>query len=1059
MRIVIDIQGVQTESRHRGIGRYSSALLEAMLRQPRNHEFWLVSNASLDAPGLGSLMDLLPAERMVEFSSVQPSHWQDPSNAWRRAASEQLRSSFLQTIQPDVVHVSSLIEGSNDAAVTSISAGAGFTSATLYDLIPLHDRSYLSSESVASWYEAKMASLQRADLLLAISEYVRRDVTDMLGFPAERVVNISSAASEIFRPIAITSDVHHRLMREYGIAGDYLLYSGAMDSRKNLERLLAAYALLPEATRAKHQLVISGKMTAIERDRIVLVARRLRLAEDRLVFTGHVSDDALVELYCAAALFVLPSLQEGFGLPALEAMACGTAVIGSCLTSIPEVIGRKDALFDPTQPSEIASAIYRVLAEPAFRQDLCAYGLRRTREFSWASCASRALDAFEEHAPPSRRQLGWSAALQRIADTRSTLIAALAGAHLPGKKIEDQDLVAAAAAIDCNEELARRVSRREESFPVLPTWRIEGPFDSSYSLALVNRELAKAMHHLGIEVGLHSTDGAGNLVPDPGLLAADPLIAQLHAASSRLLPRASDVTSRLLYPPRVADMESRFNYLHAYAWEESEIPKPWVADFNEFLQGISALSSHVAKLLVDNGVGLPITVCGAGVDHWDRLPEGEDIELRARTFRFLHVSSCLPRKGVDVLLKAYGDAFTDADDVSLIIKTFPNPQQDIGRQVQEARSARPGFPHVLVIERDLEGAQLKRLYEKCHVMVAPSRAEGFGLPMAEAMLSGLAVITTAWGGQSDFCTKETAWLIDYEFFPADTLFGLPHSVWAEPSRPHLATLLKELWQMPAEARARRTARGQDLLRRSFRWEDVARRMLRFAQAVYDRPMASCRPVLAWIGSLRTDRSGAEQAASCIGCLPGRLTVLMEEGGDTVTVPAMSRTCWAAHSNDSANILADEVARANAGTVIIHYQDDLLPPAQLELLLSRLSEQQRGIILVFENPAVLDSWPVELLARLHVCERILVPDVHGLNVLRRHSLVQQGLILGSNDVSVDGGQRLGNLLFALSWLRTGRKPLAHAASTNCSSPSGALWHLNDVGLCAVSGSDASLGKAS
>ena len=92
------------------------------------------------------------------------------------------------------------------------------------------------------------------------------------------------------------------------------------------------------------------------------------------------------------------------------------------------------------------------------------------------------------------------------------------------------------------------------------------------------------------------------------------------------------------------------------------------------------------------------------------------------------------------------------------------------------------FPDVLIIKDDLSDAQLKALYEQCDALVAPSRAEGFGLPLAEAMLSGLPVITTGWGGQLEFCNHETAWLIDYSFTYARTHFGLFDSVWAEPGR-------------------------------------------------------------------------------------------------------------------------------------------------------------------------------------------------------------------------------------------------------------------------------------
>lgn len=965
-----------------------------MLRQPRGHEFWVAFNADMEHDALRGIAHLLPRERFVSFRSVQPAHWRDPANAWRRRASERIRETFLQDLQPDLVHVSSLMEGAQEAAITSIgvSTCAVPTAATLYDLIPLHDPNYLNADWVKQWYASKLESLQRAEVLLAISEYVKRDALETLG-QRLNIVNISSAASEIFQPVAVNDVLRARLSAAFGIRGKYLVYSGAMDPRKNLERLLAAYASLPGHLLLQHQLVIVGGLTELEKGRLALVARRLGVAPDRIVLTGYVPDEQLVELYCGSELFVFPSLQEGFGLPALEAMSCGTAVIGSALTSIPEVIGRRDALFDPTDVAAIAEAIQRVLDTPEFAQDLRTHGLRQAAGFSWSATAARALDAFENCHRQRTSPRSWKALCAAMDANKTALVNELVLDLPPGHQAPTNDLMEAAAAIAANQETALEALRRLQPLPQTLSWRIEGPFDSSYSLALVNREIALALHREGVQVALHSTDGGGDFVADAAFLAREPKIAALHRQAAALDPASADVSSRLLYPPRVQDMNSRFNLLHAYAWEESELPCEWVDDFNEFLQGASALSTHVKKVLIDNGVGLPISVCGAGVDHWTRAPAQADFELNARGFRFLHVSSCLPRKGVDILLQAYGDAFSDTDDVSLVIKTFANPQNQVGRWLAAARAAKPGFPHVEIIEQDISEAQLRSLYSQCHVMVAPSRAEGFGLPMAEAMMSGLAVITTGWGGQCDFCTHETAWLLDYEFAPASTLFDLPGSVWAEPSRAHLASLLRELHGLSAAERAQRVRRGEELLRARFGWDDAARRLMQFAADVAALPLAATMPSVAWVGPWRQGCALTEHARSLIRQLDTRICALAWTAD--VPAPAVSdaERCWRPQGTDVVSELNAQLRVLAPDVVVVQYHPKLVRAVQFSALVAQQKQhEERTVVVLLHGLADVEVWDSVFHQALRSCDRVLVPTIGSLNMLRAQGVVDNAAIL-------------------------------------------------------------------
>jgi glycosyltransferase involved in cell wall biosynthesis len=400
MRIVIDMQGAQSEHRDRGIGRYTTALAKAILRNCREHEIFLVLNAGFEDTLERMRHDFEPLVNRAQIKiwrGPMPVSASSSDNAWKRKASELTREAFLASLEPDVVIVSSLFEGWGYNAVTSIGlAGAAFpTAVVLYDLIPHRYRDvYLSNPFQEQWYESKLGHLRRADLWLAISESSRAECIE-LGLPERMSVNISAAADEHFRPMAFSDAAEQALRERHGLRRPFLMYTGGADHRKNLDRLIRAYALLPKALRSRHQLAIICSIDAGTRAALASLAAKLGMTADELVLTGFVTDDDLVALYNLCYAFVFPSWHEGFGLPALEAMRCGAAVIGANTSSVPEVIGLDAALFDPFDERAIAEKMQRVLADPAFHEELRQHSLRQARAFSWDKTARSAIQACE----------------------------------------------------------------------------------------------------------------------------------------------------------------------------------------------------------------------------------------------------------------------------------------------------------------------------------------------------------------------------------------------------------------------------------------------------------------------------------------------------------------------------------------------------------------------------------------------------------------------------------------------------------------------------------------
>ncbi|OJY85969.1 MAG: hypothetical protein BGP23_04730 [Lysobacterales bacterium 66-474] len=402
MRIVLDLQACQTgSSRQRGIGRYSWALATAMLKRGAGHEFLVMLNERLPDSAdtiRNDLQGLIAPDRVVTWRSPWPTAAEHAEGRSNRGRAEAHRQAFIAALDPDFVHVASLFEGWADDAVAAVpdSAEAAPVAVTLYDLIPLvHRDVYLRHPVPRDFYYERLDELRRARLLLAISDASRREAIELLDLSPERVVNISTAANNIFRREAMEARREAQLGARYGLTRPFVMYTGGIDHRKNIEGLIRAFAKLPAELRGKHQLAVVCRVSDADRERLVGLARQAGLRDGDLVLTGFVSDEDLVALYNLCKLFVFPSWHEGFGLPALEAMACGAPVIASNTSSLPEVVGRSDALFDPHDEEAMAGLMSRVLEDAGFRRSLSERGLERAKQFSWDESARRALEAME----------------------------------------------------------------------------------------------------------------------------------------------------------------------------------------------------------------------------------------------------------------------------------------------------------------------------------------------------------------------------------------------------------------------------------------------------------------------------------------------------------------------------------------------------------------------------------------------------------------------------------------------------------------------------------------
>jgi len=261
---------------------------------------------------------------------------------------------------------------------------------TLHDLIFLfHPETH---KPLNRWFLTLMMPrfLQAADAIIAVSECTKRDAIRFYNIPEEKITVIYEGVSSRFRPA--DPKTVQAIQDKYGLPERFILYVGTIEPRKNLTALLEAYAELRRRLEPPPGLVFTGKKGWLYEG----FFRRLRELglEDKVTFTGYVPDEDLPALYSAATVFAFPSLYEGFGLPPLEAMACGTPVITSSASSLPEVVGEAGILVDPYDVGGLVRAMKRVLMDEGKRKEMRGKGLRQAARFSWEKTARETLKVY-----------------------------------------------------------------------------------------------------------------------------------------------------------------------------------------------------------------------------------------------------------------------------------------------------------------------------------------------------------------------------------------------------------------------------------------------------------------------------------------------------------------------------------------------------------------------------------------------------------------------------------------------------------------------------------------
>lgn len=647
--------------------------------------------------------------------------------------------------------------------------------------------------------------------------------------------------------------------------------------------------------------------------------------ENKVVITGKVPEEDLKAYYKCADLFLCMSEHEGFGVPLLEAMQMEIPVLAYRSSAIPETMDGAGIVVQEKNYAYIGALIHEIMSDKELYQKVVEKQRERIKRL--------------EHT-----------------DTEKILLNII--------------------------EKIRNKNRKR-------TIQLQGPFESSYSLAIVNRKLMEAMDDLDVDdVSIYCTEGPGDYEPDSKYLQSIPHAKKLWEKSKQV--SYPDVTIRNMYPPRVHDVNGGLNFF-AFGWEESIIPQSYIENFNKHLTGIGTMSNYVTEKLIECGISIPVKTMGIGVELVENFEELIPFALKTeRKIKFLHISSAFPRKGVDVLLKGFYETFNGNDDVCLVLKTFPNPHNNVEQLLSELKKQYSNPPEVEWINCDLSTEDINRLYKAADCYVQVARGEGFGLPVAEAMLAKVPVIVCPNSGMADFSNEDTALLVDYSLEPARTHVTTASaervSMWAEPSVESLSRQLRYFVEHQGNQEIQqRIEQAYHLISTEYTWKKVAERWLAF---VNETEKKQYKPKVAMVTTwnskcgiaeytrMETDATGPRVEYEFY---PNYGVELLKKDGDNV-----HKRTWHSAFQGNMDELVDELIQSNSDIVHFQFNFGFFNVGQFGNAVERLSHEKKVVVTFHKTDDSDVAGKVvslkSIAKQLNKCAAIVVHQIKDINTL-------------------------------------------------------------------------------
>jgi glycosyltransferase involved in cell wall biosynthesis len=558
---------------------------------------------------------------------------------------------------------------------------------------------------------------------------------------------------------------NQKIIRKYNDSLVNILFVGRVSPNKKIEDVIKCFYYYNKSINQNSRLFIVGSYDGMDKYYDKLKLLANKLNLKKVYFTGHVSFEELISYYKLADIFITMSEHEGFCVPLLECMYFKIPIIAYNSTAIPYTLKNAGILVNNKVYEEIAEMMNLLVEDDELRRKVVKKQTERLKNFS-------------------------------------------------GEKVEEL----------LKDYLEQFCENKTKELNV----QIEGTFEDSYSLSIVNRNLALAMDKIGCNVSLFATTGWGDYTPPNGSIT-DKKVKELWSKKIQ----DPEFVIRYIYPPRIGDLRGKYKLI-IFSWEESLIPNDWVADFNS-LDGIIVPSNFVKKVLADSGVENRIEIIPHGVNINLFSSDLKPMKVNTKKkFIFLNVGSGFPRKGIDVLIKAYTEEFSKDDAVCLVLKTFPNIHNKVSELINTF--TKQNSPEIIHIDRDISETELVSLHKRCNCFVTSTRGEGFGLPIAEAMLCKMPVIATNHGGHLDFCDEENSYLINFELVPSKSHLkvehAIPGSTWAEPDVQHLKQLMRHVYENRDSVEIKeKVEKAYSNIINNFSWDAAAKKTIAFLEKI------------------------------------------------------------------------------------------------------------------------------------------------------------------------------------------------------------------------------------